>query len=217
MRTSLLHRRSQLPNLSKIISPLTYTTTSRLHTPISLSTATTKRTLTLTTKSNNKPLKMSTGIPNQTPDQQANLARRKSSTSASTTTAGLTASAAVASNDLGIESSDFIVAPGVELNDKQRVLVGSVLDVSLVFVFDMNNVSLLRFPPFPKLFLLIDSFYFCYSILQPIRSELTSLVTTFRSQPRRNPILFFFNYLILKSIILLLLIYKHSYSQANQP
>jgi hypothetical protein len=35
---------------------------------------------------------------------------------------------------LGIENTNINTAPGVQLDDKQKVLVGSVLDVSLPFV-----------------------------------------------------------------------------------
>lgn len=34
--------------------------------------------------------------------------------------------------DLGIENTDIVTAPGVELNSEQKVIIGSVLDVSFL-------------------------------------------------------------------------------------
>jgi len=65
---------------------------------------------------------MSTGVPSETAavQSQANMS----------STAG-TGSAA----ELGIENTNFKTAAGVQLTDRQRVLVGSVLDVSFDWFF----------------------------------------------------------------------------------
>ena len=75
---------------------------------------------------------MSTGIPNQTPAQQAYLATGSNGTNPS---------------DLGIESSDFITSAGAELSAHQKVLVGSVLDVRSPSYIISHCLSSLLFPP----------------------------------------------------------------------
>lgn len=58
---------------------------------------------------------MSTGIPSETAQVQSQSQQSADSLSAS---------------ELGIDNTNIKTAPGVELNARQKVLVGSVLDVS---------------------------------------------------------------------------------------
>lgn len=134
MRTSLIKLRYQLPKISSLT--ITTTTTSKLQS-ISYPNPTSPLNRPFTTTTT---FKMSTGIPNQTPGQPANLGQKSSLEGGTTGTVGLTASEALASNDLGIESHDFVAAPGVQLNEKQRVLVGSVMDVSFGFLWFYVNL-----------------------------------------------------------------------------
>jgi hypothetical protein len=75
----------------------------------------------------NRPLlyktsKMSTGIPSQAPVSTA-AADSITENRAGGSSAGISAS------DLGIENTNISTAAGVNLNERQRVVVGSVLDV----------------------------------------------------------------------------------------
>ena len=61
--------------------------------------------------------KMSTGVP-------SSIAQTQKATEMNTSTS------APSTSSLGIESTDIQTAAGVELNTQQRVIIGSVLDVS---------------------------------------------------------------------------------------
>ena len=84
--------------------------------------------------------KMSTGIPNAASGIPSSNPQQTSSISTGTGIPSETAQKQQVNDthggysgdgtDLGIESSDYQTAAGVRLNDKQKVIVGSVLDVS---------------------------------------------------------------------------------------
>lgn len=61
---------------------------------------------------------MSTGTPSATARAQKDADMKASST-----------------NDLGIENTDIKTAAGVELSGNQKVLIGSVLDVNSLLIF----------------------------------------------------------------------------------
>lgn len=76
---------------------------------------------------------MSSGIPSADDARRGSNELGKGSRLYSTTSGSANASAGSAGtegfSELGIENTNVHTAPGVELNQKQKVVVGSVLDV----------------------------------------------------------------------------------------
>jgi hypothetical protein len=71
---------------------------------------------------------MSTGIPSEIAHMQSQSQQ---------TAGGL-------SNDLGIENTNIKTAPGIELSSEQKVIVGSVLDVTIPQ--NQHNAAILKIP-----------------------------------------------------------------------